>query len=265
MSPQAHTQTSPGRKLHVIFFSPARSTKKIAEAIASGISDRLIIHDITQGVQSPVNLTCNDVAVVAVPAFSGRVPALAAEYLARIRGNGARAILACAYGNCHYENTLTELSHICVKAGFVPISSGAFVARHSLFPELGKGRPDTKDLKNARQFGKQSILHSRITDNADFNIETPTLNRPAGVVPLVAKSNSNCNFCGICARSCPAGAIDRYNPKKTNKRVCISCARCIEMCPYDARKFKGLMYRITNKRFVEMHQSRKENEIYLPL
>jgi len=93
MLQQSDATMMANRKVHVIFFSPARSTKKIAETIGSGISDDLIIHDITQGVQSPINLTSNDIAVVGVPAFSGRVPSLAAEYLAQISGNGARAII----------------------------------------------------------------------------------------------------------------------------------------------------------------------------
>ena len=253
------------RNVHVIFFSPARSTKKIAEAIGSGISDELIIHDITQGIHMPINLKSTDIAVIGVPSFSGRVPALAAEYLSQISGHGARAVLSCAYGNTHFENTLNELSQICVKAGFVPISSGAFVARHSLFPELGKGRPDENDLKNAKQFGKQSVQHSRITANGDLQIDTTTSNRPSGVVPVLTKASSDCNFCGVCARSCPVSAIDAHNPKKTDRKACISCTRCIEMCPYGARKFKGLMYQITSKRFVEKHRSRKENEVFLPL
>jgi ferredoxin len=265
MLQQSGSTVTAERRVHAIFFSPARSTKKIVEAIAGGISKEFVVHDITQGIQKPVELCSNDIAVVGVPAYSGRVPELAAKYLSQIKGNGARAIVACAYGNRHYEDTLNELSNICVKIGFVPISSGAFVARHSIFPELGKGRPDQKDLHKAAQFGKQSVLHSRITHNGDLKAEGQTNYRPAGVVPLVAKSNSDCSFCGICARSCPVSAIDHHNPKKTDKKKCIACARCIEMCPYGARQFKGLMYQITRKRFVEKHQSRKEIEIYLPL
>ncbi|MCU4176519.1 4Fe-4S binding protein [Carboxylicivirga sp. N1Y90] len=256
---------SNNRKVHAIFFSPARSTKKIVEAIASGISDEFIIHDITQGLHKTIELKADDIAVVGVPAFSGKVPPIAAQLISKIKGQGARAIVACAYGNCHYEDTLSELSNICVKAGFVPISSGAFVSRHSMFPELGKGRPDENDLAKARTFGKQSVKHSRITLKGELDTDIIPSNRPKGVVPAVVKSTSDCNFCNICTRSCPTGAISRDNPKKTDKKKCIACARCIEMCPYEARKFKGLMYQITKKRFVEKHQSRKENEINLPL
>lgn len=265
MSQQTGSIDVSNRKVHAIFFSPARSTKKIVEAIASGISQNFIIHDITQGVQKPIVLTSNDIAVVGVPAYSGQVPELAAEYFSQINGNGARAIVSCAYGNAHYENTLNQLSNICADAGFLPISSGAFVARHSLFPELAKGRPDRNDLDRARQFGKQSVIHSCITQNGQLDIEEAVSNRPTGVVPLVAKANSDCNFCGRCIQACPVGAINSSNPKKTDKKTCISCARCIEMCPYEARKFSGLMYQITKKRFVDKNKDRKENVVNIPL
>jgi ferredoxin len=265
MLQQTGTKTMDKRKVHAIFFSPARSTKKIVEAIASGISEELIIHDITQGIHKPIELTSNDIAVVGVPAFSGQVPALAAKYITQIKGNSAKAIIACAYGNCHYENTLNELSNICVEAGFIPISSGAFISRHSLFPELGKGRPDKRDLDNARQFGKKSVMHSRIMNGGELKMGDNTPGRVQGVVPPVAKASADCNFCGRCVQACPVGAIDSHNPKKTDKKNCIACTRCIDVCPYGARKFSGLMYLITKKRFVDKHKERKEIEVNIPL
>lgn len=253
------------RKVHAVFFSPAGSTKKIVVAIASGVSSDIVIHDITQGLHKTIELTSRDIVVVGVPAFSGSVPTLAAQLISQIKGNGARAIVACAYGNCHYENTLNELSNVCIDAGFIPISSGAFVARHSMFPELGQGRPDENDLAKAKTFGRQSVMHSRITSSEEFKVSEDKVARQQGFVPGIVKSTSDCNFCDICTRSCPTGAISRENPKKTDKKKCIACARCIEMCPYDARKFKGLMYQITRRHFVDKHRSRKEIEINLPL
>ncbi|WP_430811229.1 MULTISPECIES: 4Fe-4S dicluster domain-containing protein [unclassified Carboxylicivirga] len=251
--------------VHAIFFSPARSTKKIVEAIAGGISHEVTQHDITQGMHNAILLSRHDIVVVGVPAFSGSVPPLAAQYLSKLKGNGARAIIACAYGNCHYENTLAELNNICVDVGLIPISSGAFVSRHSMFPELGKGRPDQRDLDNARQFGKKSVMHSRIAKGESLSIRENKARRGQGMVPSVVKATADCNYCGRCVQACPSSAIAIDNPRKTDKKLCISCTRCIDVCPYGARKFSGLMYLITQKRMVNKNKERKENEIYLPL
>lgn len=253
------------KKVHAIFFSPARSTKKVVEAIAFGISDNVIIHDITQGIQKDINIDVNDIAVVGVPVYFGRVPALARQHLKQINGNGARVVVTCVYGNNDYQYTLDELIQICSDCDFTPISSGAFIARHSIFQEVAKGRPDKKDLDKARQFGKQSVQHARLTSDGKCKLKGYHPNLPAGEVPLVAKVNSNCNYCGACARLCPVGAIDLYNPKKTNKKACIACARCVEMCSYNARKFKGLLYHMTRKRFEEKNMRRKEVEVHIPL
>ncbi|MCT4646515.1 MAG: 4Fe-4S binding protein [Carboxylicivirga sp.] len=265
MLQQTGTREQNPTNVHAIFFSPARSTKKVVEAIASGISETVQIHDITQGIQTDISIAATDIAVVGVPAYSGRVPELARDYLKKIKGNGARTIVTCVYGNNDYQYTLDELTHLCSDCGFTPISSGAFVARHSIFQEVGKGRPDQKDLDKARQFGKQSVKHSRLTAYGKRKLNGQHPNVPIGEVPIVAKVNSNCNFCGACARLCPVGAIDLQNPKKTNKKKCIACARCVEMCSYNARKFKGLMYHIARKRFEEANQIRKEVEVYIPL
>ena len=55
---------------------------------------------------SRISLDKEDICIVAVPSFGGRVPAIAAERLERIRANGAMAILVVVYGNRAYDDTL---------------------------------------------------------------------------------------------------------------------------------------------------------------
>lgn len=55
---------------------------------------------------SRISLEKEDICVVAVPSFGGRVPAIAAERLERIRANGAMAILVVVYGNRAYSKDM---------------------------------------------------------------------------------------------------------------------------------------------------------------
>ena len=47
-----------------------------------------------------------DVCLVSVPSFAGRVPQIAVERMKKISGNGAKAILNCVYGNREWGMTL---------------------------------------------------------------------------------------------------------------------------------------------------------------
>lgn len=64
-------------------------------------------------------MTKEDVAIVAVSSYSGRVPSTAAERISKIQGNGAKAIIVCVYGNRAYEDTLVELQDLVQQAGFL--------------------------------------------------------------------------------------------------------------------------------------------------
>lgn len=77
-----------------------------------------------------VELSPEEVALIAVPSYSGRVPTVAAARLAAMHGNGARAVLLCVYGNRAYEDTLVELRDKASGAGFKVIAAVAAVAEH---------------------------------------------------------------------------------------------------------------------------------------
>ena len=62
---------------------------------------------------------------------------------------------------------------------------------------------------------------------------------------------------------CPTGAISKQEPKKTDGKVCISCMRCVSLCPHGARKASGLMTSIAGMAIRKACAERKSNELFL--
>lgn len=129
--------------LYELSFSPTGGTRKVADCLSQALarkSDQLTLTD--RGVAfAGLSLTEDDVALIAVPSYGGRVPAPAVERLSRIKGNGARAILVCVYGNRAYEDTLVELQDTVRQAGFRVVAGIAAVAQHSIAHRFAAGRP----------------------------------------------------------------------------------------------------------------------------
>lgn len=102
-------------KIYNINFSPTGGTKKVSDLLSSQLSESVSNVDLTDCKTdfSEIELTEEeDVAIIAVPSYSGRVPAPAARRVAAIQAGGAKAVLVCVYGNRAYEDTLVELSDI---------------------------------------------------------------------------------------------------------------------------------------------------------
>lgn len=81
--------------IYEISFSPTGGTKKVADFLANELSRDITNVDLSNGKEDfhRFSLTKEDVAVVAVPSYSGRVPSTAAERISKIQGNGAKAII----------------------------------------------------------------------------------------------------------------------------------------------------------------------------
>ena len=91
-------------------------------------------------------------------------------------------------------------------------------------------------------------------------------NRPykkAGGAGMVPKPTKECTKCGLCAAECPVQAIDKENPKKINEKACISCMRCISVCPHSARKVNPVMLSAVGLVLKKVCSERKDCELFL--
>lgn len=258
-------------KCSLILFSPAGGTEKAARMLCSGMGSALgscdlEICDLANVKVDPADFhaDCGSVAVIALPSYGGRVPALAAERLRKLQGNGMPCVLLCVYGNRAYEDTLAEMEDLAKECGFSVVAAVAAIAEHSIMHQYAAGRPDKEDEKNLKEIGGK--IAKKLSEPSDNSAPAIPGNRPYrkfGGVGMVPKATSDCVSCGLCAEQCPAGAIDKTSVKTADKAKCISCMRCVVMCPHRARKVNGAMVSAASLALKKVCSIRKECEYYL--
>ena len=157
-------------KIYEIIFSPTGGTKKVADAIASEISQKTNSNiekvDLTDHSMdfSSVKISQDDIAVIAVPSYAGRVPEIASKRISQIKGNGANTVIIAVYGNRDYEDTLIELYDIAKELNFKVTSAIAAIAKHSIAYKYASNRPDENDIAKLKEFTGNIINASEILD-----------------------------------------------------------------------------------------------------
>jgi len=248
-----------------LVFSPTGGTMRVAQAVTGAWSAEAATVDLTDAAQdfSQYAYGEDDLVLIALPSFGGRVPALAAERLSKIRGNGARCVLVCVYGNRAYEDTLVEMEDIAKVCGFKPIAALAEVAEHSILHQYASGRPDTADLQVLQEYADKILQKFQ---SGGQGLPALPGNRPykkAGGAGMVPHATSACVSCGLCARQCPAQAISREELSKADGKKCISCMRCVVRCPHSARKINSAMASAAALALKKACSTRKEYELFI--
>lgn len=252
--------------MKLIYFSPTGSTEKVVKLIGSVWGKENIEIDLSVFDNDYEKCQCekDEIIIVGVPSFGGRVPVIALENLKKIHGNYTKAIIVVTYGNRAYDDTLLELKNCLKENNFNVIAAIASVTEHSIMHQFATGRPTNSDVKELITFAKK--IKEKI--DTDQEIEEVSVNgkvpyREYNGVPLKPKTNKKCKECGICAKLCPVNAIPLNNPKDTDTTKCITCMRCIKICPNKSRNLNPFMSFIAGNKMKRVCSVRKENELFI--
>ncbi|MBQ9156084.1 MAG: EFR1 family ferrodoxin, partial [Eubacterium sp.] len=228
--------------LYSISFSPTGGTEKVAGILADYIQDALAEEKVSVDLVDKdftghsLLIRRKDIAVIALPSYGGRVPAVAASRIRKISGNGAKAVVIAVYGNRAYEDTLLELTDVACDSGFRVVAAVAAVAEHSIVREIAQGRPDEEDKEDLRKIADRILEKLDRRDDSRPDIPGNHPYKPFHGIALGTYAEDHCIHCGNCAFACPVGAIPIETPDAPSGGSCISCMRCVQVCPVEARK-----------------------------
>lgn len=257
--------------IQLIYFSPTHTTEEITSEITKGIGFPVQVDNITHSkMKFDKAMPHESLLVIGVPVYSGRIPELVYERLDGINGKGRSAIAVVVYGNRAYDDALLELKSFLVEKGFNIIAASAFIGEHSYSIRslpIAAGRPDDKDLKDARRFGE--LIKAKISKG---NQKEKEINSPGNIPYKERKPSSRitpvtdasiCVKCMECIGACPTGAIMMNDPFVTDPELCIRCAACIKVCSFGAREFKDPVMIGVSIKLHETCGERREPEYFI--
>ena len=248
------------------YFSATGTTKKVVTTLAKSLAEGLgaeykeFTFDAPAVRKEEKSFTADDLVVMGVPVYAGRVPNLIMPFIRDlVKGNGALAVPVVLYGNRNFDDGLMELRNLLRDNGFHPIGGAAVVGEHSFSTILGAGRPDADDMALVAKLGQGVLEKVRTMTEAPaeaVEVEgcdpirpyyTPRDRHGEPIKDfLKAKPVTDpdkCVHCGLCARICPMGSINPENVSEVLGK-CIKCCACVKRCPTGAKYFdhEGYLY-----------------------
>lgn len=241
--------------INLIYFSGTGNTKKVVEFVGKQWGEPIYEIDLSQKDIQSQTFSDDSLCIVGVPSYGGRVPFVAVERLQKLKGNHTPVVLIVTYGNRHYDDTFIELKDTLDQCGFITVGALAVVCEHSIVHEYAKGRPNEEDFQEI-----QSLVETMKKNLHPIEVpgHRPYKEFHGGLKP---KATSECTKCGLCAKLCPVGAIDIHHIESVDEKRCISCMRCVSVCPSQARQCDPKLVEATRIKIQKPCQVYKKSEL----
>lgn len=253
---------------HVIAYSsPAGSTAHVARVIGEELANQgqeAQDHELWQGhwrngLPAPLAAGDGPVCVWAgSPVYAHHALPQVTEFLQTLPPGRGYGVPFVTWGAVTSGTALVEMGTTLEDRGWPLLGAGKVLAVHSGLLEsehpLGQGHPDAADDSLIRDLVQQVLKKLsgpepvRPLDLEALNYQPEWVREKSSKLSLeVVKQSAHpgfeideqaCTQCGICADSCPTGAID-LQPYPAMGPECILCNTCVRECPEEAIHVQG--------------------------
>lgn len=250
------------------YFSPTKNTKRVMEELTKLWQGNCVEYDMTDVSSSPAEYYFleHELVFIGAPVYSGRIPEPAVKRFQKLHGKDTPAVLVVTYGNRDYDDALLELKLLMEQQGFRILAAAAVVAEHNIIRSIGTGRPDESDDKAIRDFGHQMLKNIEQL-NSSYEIGAVKVKgnipfREYMRIPLKPKVGKACTQCKVCIRKCPVQAISRTDARVMDEDRCISCMRCIAVCPTHVRGLNPFILYMSSRTLKKKCKVDRKPEFY---
>lgn len=269
--------TTKDSRIFVVYFSPAGTTRHVAEVIGAQfqllgaktkkfnlVEQKKLADLISKEIQQSKDHVC---LFVGSPVYASHAVPPVMQFISELSGiSGAFAVPFVTWGGASSGIALFEMGRELIHKGYTVIGAAKVLAVHSLMwpldNPLGKGRPNIDDdriiqalvskthkqlsIDNPKGISLSKLAYQSKEHQAEM--EQASLEVAKAHMPIREVDKDLCVQCQTCAAVCPTNAVT-FSPTPAFGESCVLCFSCMKNCPEEAIKadLSGIWQRIRDR------------------